>query len=229
MGSFGLQVCFAFFDDGNIVAMFGLQKKYDTKLRWHPDFRIVEKLPDTKMIRTKFIINLVGIGVFFFLFATVGSRELTKFGIRQSIATSEHEVESRLSSNRKLAGMSGQFRRLGIQLDDLKNFKSQPANPTRILVELARMRTPDVIFDDVSYDHAWDSVLKKEIYELRLKGSGRTTADIGELKNRLSIMEVADHYEIKVSEQGNPSKDPKTGFFSFVILLKILEVKDGTK
>jgi hypothetical protein len=43
------------------------------------------------------------------------------------------------------------------------------------------------------------------------------------------ILEMEDRWEVKVVEEGNPSKDAASGVFSFIIALIITEVKDATQ
>ena len=114
-------------------------------------------------------------------------------------------------------------------MDDIKLFKDAPIRPSWLLVELSRIRTPDVLYEIIGYEHFWDSGAKTEVYKIRLSGKGRTTADIAELKSRLAILEVAEGWQIRVLEEGNPSKDTNSGIFSFVIALDITKSKNGSK
>lgn len=209
--------------------MFSFKKKNESKLRWHPDFRVVDQLPDTKIVRTRFLVNSFGVAIFVILLVFVGLRELTKFGIVESISSAEQEILEKSSTNRNLEKMNREFRSLSTKLQDIKSFNKQPIRPNELLVELTRIRTLDVVFNSINYENNWDSERKKEVHELELLGMGRTTADIGELKNRLSIMELPDKYFLEVSEEGNPTKDPMTGVFSFAIRLTIMEEANGSK
>jgi alpha-N-acetylglucosamine transferase len=209
--------------------MFGFSKNKKTKISWHPDFRIVESLPDIKIVRTKFIINLIGIVVFCLLLVFVGYREIIKIGLRQSVKVYQAEIQNRQPSNRKLTTMSGEFRKLGDELKDIKQFKEKPLNLIEIVVELSKVCNSEIIFDRISYKDFWDSNLKQELHKIQLNGKGRRTADIGELKTRLSALKVAENYKIQISEMGNPTKDNNTGIFSFIIVVTISEANDGTK
>ena len=209
--------------------MFGFQSKRNVKTAWHPDFRIVEELPDIKVVRTKFLINIISIVIFGILLIIVGYREIIKIGLKQNIRSYQSEIEDRQPANRKLTAMSIDFTKLGEELKDVKQFKKQPLDLIETIIELSEMRGSGVVYDRVSYRHEWDASAKKEVYNIRLHGKGRTTADIGELKTHLSALNVAPNYQIKISEVGNPTKDPTTGVFSFVILVTISEDKNASK
>ena len=210
------------------MASFSLKKRSVSKAKWHADFRLVESLPDTKVIRTKFIVNFFFLGIFFVLLGIVGYREINKIGLRQSIESLQSEVDTRSSSNRELASLSRDFRTLANRADDIRSFKEVPIRPAWLLVELSRIRTPDIVYDIIGYEHLWNSEANEEVYTVRLSGKGRTTADIAELKSRLAILEVSDGWKIEISEEGNPSKDTTSGIFSFVIALDISKVKNGS-
>ncbi|MCG8526960.1 MAG: hypothetical protein MI748_11300 [Opitutales bacterium] len=186
----------------------------------------MEKLPDTKMVRTKFVVNFMAIGLLCVLVVVVGYREFSKLEINRQIASLKREQENRVSGNRIFTRFDGEFKSLADKVKDIKDFKKQPVHPAHLLVELSRMRTADVVFDAISYENIWNRGDKKELYQVQLNGKGRTTADISELKNRLRILEVQDGYEVRIDEQGNPTKDPETGVFSFIIALTISEVEE---
>ena len=211
------------------MTMFGFQKKKNTKTAWHPDFRIVEVLPDIKVVRTKFLINIVSIVIFCSLLVFVGYREIIKIGLKQNIKDYQTEIENRQSGDRKLTQLSGEFSKLGNQLEDIKQFKEKPLKLIKTIIELSEMRGKDVVYDRITYRDEWDSAEKKEVYSIRLNGKGRATADIGDLKNRLSALSVNEGCKINISEVGNPTKDPTTGVFSFVILVTITEDGNAAK
>ena len=208
---------------------FSLGKRNESRAQWRADFRLVDRLPDTKVIRTKFLINFCFIAILICLLLFAGYREINKIGLRQSITSLQTEVQSRSSSNRHVTELSREFRMLANKMDDIRTLTQRPIRPTWLLVELARIRTPDVVYDTLSYEHFWNTELKGEAFKVRLTGKGRTTADIAELKNRLAILEVDESWELQVSEQGNPSKDATSGVFSFVIELHIFKRSNGSQ
>jgi len=211
------------------MASFSVKKRSVSKAKWHADFRLVESLPDTKVVRTKFLVNFFFLSIFFALLGLVGYSEINKIGLRQSIESLQAEVDTRSSANRQLEALSRDFRTLANRVDEINSFKEVPIRPAWLLVELSRIRTPDIVYDTVGYEHFWNSEAKSEVYTVRLSGKGRTTADIAELKSRLAILEVADGWKIEVSEEGNPSKDATSGIFSFVIALDISKEKNAGK
>ena len=209
--------------------MFGFGTSNELRNRWHPDFRIPEHLPDTKIVRTRFIVNLCFVALFCVIGAILGYREIIRMGLHQSIEAYEAEIDQRSGGNRQLAIMSGQFRRLVNQFEDIRRFHDQSVDPLKLLIGLSEARSDNVVFDRVGFENRWDPENEREVYQVRLVGKGRTTADIGELKESLTALELREGYTIAVSEEGNPAKDAQTGTFSFIIVLTIAEDQHGTE
>ena len=71
---------------------------------WHPDFRNVSRLPDTKTVRTKFFVNLLAVTATLALLLFVGLREMRLAGLRTELATIEsHIATSQGPSGKALA------------------------------------------------------------------------------------------------------------------------------
>ncbi len=208
--------------------MFSLSKKNQKAQDiWRPDFRIVDRLPDTKPIRTRFLVNIVVIGIAFILLVVNAYREYQIFSLNASINTIWSERDDRSLENEDLYTKSIEFRQEANKVDDLDRFFESPFDPIGIIVQLARIRTEDLIFDNLSYRNSWDANNKREFFEINISGNGRTTADIGELKNRLEILELYDGYVLEVVEEGNPTKDVQTGVFSFSLVVTIYKQQEG--
>jgi hypothetical protein len=208
---------------------FSFNKKARTGTNWHHDFRIPERLPDIKPIRTKFIINVACVGVALVLLGMAGSREFTKAGIRSEIATFEQERTEKMPQNNKLTQMSQEYNRISQRLNDAIKFKKQPIHPVQLIAELSKQCPPDLIYDGIQFQHVYDGSTKREEYQVRIAGKGKTTSAIGELKNHLSTLPVSSGFVISVNEQGNPTKDAQTGFFSFQIAVIITAAPNAKK
>ena len=95
--------------------MLSLSKKSDEQADveplWHPDFRNVERLPDTKVVRTTFFINTAAIATTLALIMWLGYRE---FHIRthdHQIAEAEHQIDTNSRQNKEALRLSPDFHR----------------------------------------------------------------------------------------------------------------------
>jgi hypothetical protein len=137
--------------------MLSFAKKTESKVRWRADFRLVDQLPDVKVVRTKFIVNFAAIAIVTALLVTVGYREFTKLTLRQSIEMLQSEVDTRSSANRRLTALSRDFRQLSNKMVDIQELAKAPVRPAALLVELARLRTEDIVFDTIAFEQYWDN------------------------------------------------------------------------
>src|SRR5256885_4033858 len=66
---------------------------------WHPNFRNFERLPDTKVVRTTFFINIASIAITLALILWLGFREYHVRTLQQQIAATEQEISSNSKQN----------------------------------------------------------------------------------------------------------------------------------
>jgi hypothetical protein len=78
--------------------------------RWHPNFRNYESLPDVKVIRTGFAINVVSVTVAAALVLFFAYREIRMADLRGQIAQTVERIENDRASNRELLAMTATFR-----------------------------------------------------------------------------------------------------------------------
>ena len=209
------------------MSIFKLRKGKEPKNRWHADFRIVDRLPDTKVIRTKFLINSIAIVAAVILIAIVGLREINKIAIRGSIASLSLEINTRTKANKELARSDLAFRQLSNKIGDIVDFKKVPVRPSQLLVELSRIRIDEVVYETIRYHHLWDSGEKKEVYQLELIGKATSNNNIGRFEQKLKTLKVPENFKLSVQVVGNPSRDLASGLFVFTILIEIEEAKNG--
>lgn len=62
------------------------------ELAWHPDFRQIERLPDTKTVRTKFFVNILAIVVALALLVYAGYGEWRLNSLRDDLVSIEAQI-----------------------------------------------------------------------------------------------------------------------------------------
>lgn len=205
--------------------MLSLGKNRKDAHSWHFDYRLVNRLPDTKVVRTSFIVNLIACGVCSVMAMIVGYREITIMSLNSEMRRANADREARMKANNALLESINSFRKHADSVDDLSRFYEAPFDVIEMVVGLSKLRNDEVAFDNVSYSNNWNGLSKREEFVISLDGKGKTTEDIIVLKNNLQRLHVADGYELKVTEEGNPVKEPRSGFFSFGI--KVVVSKKG--
>ena len=68
---------------------------------WHPNLRIVENLPDTKVVRTAFFVNGVAMSVAIALALYLGIQEWKLHEVNKQISDWQHQIDSRPRRERR--------------------------------------------------------------------------------------------------------------------------------
>jgi Tfp pilus assembly protein PilN len=134
---------------------------------WHPNFRNAATLPDLKVIRTSFFVNLlcVTLGVAAFLFTVY--REYLAFSIRGEIQEAERRIENASARNNKLLALNREFQEGANKFAEVKEFTSAPLQASSLLVALSRSLPEYMDFTSVLYEGR----------QLTLRGTIRGTSD----------------------------------------------------
>jgi hypothetical protein len=77
---------------------------------WRPDFRDVQALPDTKVIRTGFLLNFIAIALALGSMTLYGMREYSLQTLIKSVKELEQQVASSDSQNRNILDINKRFR-----------------------------------------------------------------------------------------------------------------------
>ncbi len=91
---------------------------------WHPDFRVAERLPDIKAVRTIFFINAAAVFVVLSLAVFVGTREVSLRSLSQETAAAEAEVRNTVEASRRAVELYGKFKEHEKAIAGLQQFLS---------------------------------------------------------------------------------------------------------
>jgi hypothetical protein len=118
---------------------------------WRQDFRDVSALPDIKVVRTHFILNLsaalffvILLGLVLYQESSISARGAELALVRDSIATAS-------AADRKNLEASVRFKREAAEVAEAVKFAGESIRPEVLLAELARARIPESNFDRIEY------------------------------------------------------------------------------
>ena len=119
---------------------------------WHPNFRNAATLPDLKVIRTSFFVNVlcVTLGVAAILFTVY--REYLALNTRGEIREAERRIEVASARNSKLLAMNREFQEGANKFAEVKEFTSTPLPASGLLVALSRSLPDYMDFTSVIYE-----------------------------------------------------------------------------
>ncbi|MDD4348020.1 MAG: hypothetical protein PHF70_02845 [Opitutales bacterium] len=201
--------------------MLSFGNKRKNTISWHFDFRLQDRLPDTKIIRTSFLVNLISFGICFLMLAMVGYHEIRIMSLKAEIRSANNDLEVGAKTNDALLKSIDRFRQHANSVDDLNRFFEQPIDVVRLLVSLSALRNEEVAFDVVRYTNEWNRRANREEFIVSIDGKGKSTEDIILFKANLLKIPLANGYNLDVIEDGNPVKEHRSGHFSFRIRLVV--------
>ena len=139
--------------------MLSLTKKnedqLDVELRWHSNFRNFERLPDTKVVRTKFFVNTAAIVVTIALLSWTGYREYHIRSLDEQIAEATRQIDTNTKQNKEALRLSQIFAAEQKKIGDTENFLRVPISvsgfidlvgqtlPKEVSIEYAEVRLAD--------------------------------------------------------------------------------------
>jgi hypothetical protein len=114
---------------------------------WHPDFRNTERLPDTKVIRTSFLVNGASVLLAAVLIAWFGSRAYQLHALKAETANWQRQIDSTKAASDRAIAINKQFQAEATKLTQVDAFtKSRPAL-SELLIQLGRTLPEYVALD----------------------------------------------------------------------------------
>jgi hypothetical protein len=126
-------------------------KKRTVTRPWRQDFRDVSALPDIKVVRTHFLLNLVAALFFVILLGLVLYQEYAISARRAELALVRDSIATASAADRKNLEASALFKREAAQVAEAVKFAGESIRPEVLLAELARARIPESNFERIQY------------------------------------------------------------------------------
>jgi hypothetical protein len=127
--------------------------KSDSKqaLAWHPNFADVEKLPDVKVVRTKFFVNSASILVLCAVLFFVGKRELALYQLNNELVSVEVDISRKKpESDRSLAAYN-KFKLEEKKLTEVLNLTADTFSFTDFILHLGDTLPDRITLQRITY------------------------------------------------------------------------------
>ncbi|HVU38406.1 MAG TPA: hypothetical protein VHC95_08735 [Opitutales bacterium] len=128
------------------------KKKADPVLNWHPNFRVVETLPDIKQVRTGFLVNFAAIVLALVALGFTVKTEVDIHNHSRDIDRLNGEIEKETSVNNKNLAASKQFVNKSKALQFSAKFFDGTLPPLDLLDAMLAARPDNILFDAVRID-----------------------------------------------------------------------------
>lgn len=182
---------------------------------WRPNFVDTSRLPDIKVVRTHFVINIVAVTLLCLAAAAFVQKEYRAFILTRTIAELKDQIEVATPENRANLKLSGEFRTGAADIADLEVFYLTPFRAYAFLQQLSAARPEELIFNEVSFREE-ASGPKTMVYQILISGEVRFLTTLDEFTSFLDDWEMLqiESYELSIDEAVE-GRDAATGIFPY--------------
>lgn len=128
------------------------KKSKDSQLAWHPDFRSVESLPDIKVIRTDFFVNILAVTLAVLLAGYWAYIESQLYTLNNNISRYENDIAEKQGGDKQAIQLSNKFEKVSGRLEQLRTFTERPMMLSDYLAHVASVAPESLTILRVVYD-----------------------------------------------------------------------------
>jgi len=205
--------------------MLSLTKKSDVPVAaplWHPNFRNFERLPDTKVVRTTFFVNVGAGAVAIALLLWLGYREYTIFNLGEQIAEAQAQIDANAKQNAEALRLTKIFTDEDKKLAEAEDFLKVPI-PVSEFIELIGQTLPKEISIDMADIRMPTDPKIPMIYTLRGLVAGTRDQAAGTASSYVDTLRAHPRLGVVLDPitLDKLTPDGSSGFMSFDISMKV--------
>jgi hypothetical protein len=182
---------------------------------WHPNFRNYEKLPDIKVVRTAFFINVAAITIALALALYVGQKEWELRTIRTQIAEWDEKIQRDKKVSDQAIAQFKKFQAAEAKVNEVDAFIKARPRFSEIVIRVGETLPPHVAIDTLD--------LRENGLMLRLSvrgtpdaASGRATAYLEQLRTDEQFSKLFDDF----SFVSTPTRNAATNLIAVEFFLR---------
>ncbi len=206
------------------------KNRHVTQPAWRPNFRNPETLPDIKVVRTDFLVNVFTVSLAAALLLMVLHREMRITDYTSQLQVAQQNIDSSIGNDRRVVQANSEFQRVQRRVTELSTFLNVPVGPDDLLHAIASLQPPEVILESLSFSPNVTRQGRREIVRYRIVLNGRVTDGgapdrqatdiITQYRNAFSSLKVLAPY-FENSELTGFSRNEQTGSFNFAITVTL--------
>lgn len=182
---------------------------------WHPNFRNYEELPDTKVVRTAFFINVGSIVVALALLIYFGLGELQLQNLRTQAADWQAQIEQNRPASTQAVGNFTKFKAEEAKIREVDAFLKSRPSIAQLITDLGRTLPPNVALDAFDLRDA-TLTLRGTVRGAPDKASGYASAYVDTLRNAPEFQPLFTEVNLT-----NLSRVPTTGRLAIEVVIKL--------
>jgi hypothetical protein len=187
---------------------------------WHTNFRNFERLPDTKVVRTTFFINMAAIVVTLGLLLWLGYREFHIYTLGEQIAQAQKEIDSNSRQNKEAIRLANTFTEEEKKLADAIAFQRAPISPSEFAILLGQTLPKEISIEGVDVRltdaSAGIFIMHGLVAGTPDQASGAASSYVQMLHDNAQFRNVFDPINLE-----KLNRDAGSGILSFEISLKV--------
>lgn len=204
------------------------KKKKAIQKSWRPDFRNVQTLPDTKVIRTGFLLNFVGLSLAAICLTMYGIREFTLQDLAKSVKELEAQVEGATSSDRQALDTNKKFVQSAEIVSEAIAFDAEPIEYHAFLAEGRDAVQNGMQLTNITLRHSGGEPGKTGIPPFDIEIVGKVLENpavtpaqtLSNFQESIIGMKSLSEEEMEI-EIVQFSRNNEFGYFDFTLLIKI--------
>lgn len=203
------------------------KSKKSVQPNWRPNFRVEEKLPDIKVIRTGFLLNVAVIVIMFGLVGAVGYNEYKTRSKSASLEELRATYEESTPINRRRITLNNEFKDIALNFEELERFLNTSLTPAELMQLISQTQPPQSLISQLELRGVTERVAQEDIFFHRIEITGTMVASDTEREPRL----IDNFYNALIdSEALKPllrehelsfQRDDQLGVFNYTIRINI--------
>jgi len=203
--------------------------KVKAHAQWHADFRVIDTLPDTKIIRTDFMLTFVAVSLAVGLLFLFCFREYKSFTLGREIAGLKSDIKQNSADNQNYLRLDSRFNSLSKKVIELESFRYNPYPPPDFLIALSEtdFRSKEIIISNVLFREVIQKEGRKIIKVSQASLSGSVTGSseqatqiVSDYVEKLNSMELLSEF-INIIQLKSLDRNEESGSFQFSIVIEL--------
>lgn len=201
-----------------------LRKKGDagpvTAPLWHPNFRNYERLPDTKVVRTAFFVNVLTGGIAACLLLYTGFNEFRIRSLNQQVADSQQQIDNRSAQNAEALRLSQVFAEEEKKLAEAIAFTTVAIPPTEFVTLLGETLPKEIAIEYMDLRYA-DTTGPMVV--LRALAAGSPEQASGAASSYADVFRTHPRFiaGVEKADITNVNRDASRGVITFEVVLRL--------
>lgn len=125
---------------------------------WHPNLRIIEHLPDTKVVRTAFFVNGAAGLLAFALLLYLGHQEWSLHEVHKQIADLQRQIDASKKESAAAVRLYGDFKTEEAKTNEVADFVSSKPIISVIALRLGAVTPKKIAFDVLDFKDAYFTI-----------------------------------------------------------------------